>query len=243
MIALFTDFGPNGPYVGQVKAVLVREAPAIPVIDLMNDVPPFNPRAAAYLLPALVPEFPAETVFLCVIDPGVGTRARDPVVGKLDGRWFVGPDNGLFHIVARRATEAQWWRITWQPLRLSHTFHGRDLFAPVAAVLARGEGAPGQEIPHRSAPAEDWPDDLYEVIYIDGFGNAVTGIRAATLDTRAVLSMGGTTIQHGLTYGEVGKGEAFWHENSNGLVELAVNRGSVARQFELKVGFPISRIA
>ena len=134
MIALYTDFGWSGPYLGQVKAALIRDAPAIPVVDLMADVPAFNPKAAAYLLAALIPEFPVGTVFLCVIDPGVGTYARSPVILNIDGRWFVGPDNGLFDLIVRRGRNVRKRIVTWRPLRLSNTFHGRDLFAPVAAA-------------------------------------------------------------------------------------------------------------
>ena len=102
MIVLVTDFGLSGPYTGQVKAVLWREAPTCPVIDLFADAPMWDPQAAAYLLAAYVQMFPKDTVFLCVIDPGVGGE-RLPVVVRADGRWFVGPDNGLFELVMRRA--------------------------------------------------------------------------------------------------------------------------------------------
>ncbi|HZD26702.1 MAG TPA: SAM-dependent chlorinase/fluorinase, partial [Alphaproteobacteria bacterium] len=136
MIVLFTDFGREGPYMGQMRAVLARRAPGVPVIDLIADVPAWDVRAGAYLLPAYAAEFPAGTVFLCVVDPGVGS-ARQPMALKADGRWYVGPDNGLFELVARRAAAARGWRIDWRPDRpLSASFHGRDLFAPVAADLA-----------------------------------------------------------------------------------------------------------
>src|SRR5688572_23638495 len=102
MIALFTDFGVNGPYVGQMKAVLARAAPGVAVIDLLHDAPAFNPRASAYLLAALAREFAEGAVLLCVVDPGVGTTRR-PLVARLDGRWFVGPDNGLFNVAAAHA--------------------------------------------------------------------------------------------------------------------------------------------
>ncbi|MGB8275409.1 MAG: SAM-dependent chlorinase/fluorinase, partial [Alphaproteobacteria bacterium] len=121
MIVLVTDFGLAGPYVGQMKAVLVREAPGVPVIDLLADAPVFDPMAAAYLLAAYVEEFPPGSVFLCVVDPGVGS-GRGAVIMQADGRWFVGPDNGLFAIVARRAGQSRWWDIAWKPPRLSASF-------------------------------------------------------------------------------------------------------------------------
>ena len=142
MIVLCTDFGPAGPYVGQVKAVLAREAPGVPVIDLFADLPPFRPQLAAYLLAAYGETFVAGDVILAVVDPGVGS-ARAALALEADGRWYVGPDNGLFEIVLRRAGAAQCWTIDWRPPAMSATFHGRDLFAPVAARLARGEPPPG----------------------------------------------------------------------------------------------------
>ena len=115
MIVLFTDFGLEGPYVGQIKAVLHREAPGAPVIDLFHDAPAHEPELAAYLLAAYVGEFPEGAVFLCVVDPGVGSEERRPAVVRAEGRWYVGPDNGLFAIVARRARAPSWWDITARP--------------------------------------------------------------------------------------------------------------------------------
>ena len=153
MIFIFTDFGLEGPYVGQMKAVLACEAPGVPVIDLFADLPAFDAQAAAYLLAAYGGRLPAGGVCLSVIDPGVG-GARAPLALSADGRWYVGPDNGLFAIVARRAESLEAWRITWRPAGLSASFHGRDLFAPVAARLARGEaGHPGSAARSRRAPA------------------------------------------------------------------------------------------
>jgi len=156
MIVLFTDFGLVGPYTGQMKAVLQRDAPGVPVIDLFADAPSGNPKSAAYLLAAYSALFTERVAFLCVVDPGVG-GARPPVAVEADGRFFVGPGNGLFEIVIRRARHAKVWEITWQPPRLSATFHGRDLFAPVAARIARGETPPGEprEVAWGRQPA--WP--------------------------------------------------------------------------------------
>src|SRR5215813_9228487 len=103
MIVLFTDFGLTGPYTGQVKAVLHHLAPEVPVVDLFADAPSRNPKASAYLLAAYAVWFPAGTVFLAVVDPGVGGE-RPAVAVAADGRWFVGPGNGLLEIVQRRAT-------------------------------------------------------------------------------------------------------------------------------------------
>jgi S-adenosylmethionine hydrolase len=232
MIVLFTDFGPRGPYVGQMRAVLCREAPGVPVIDLFADAPAFDPKASAYLLAAYAAEFPAGNVFLCVVDPGVGGD-RAPLIVKADGRWYVGPDNGLFAIAARRATEAEAWAITWRPARLSASFHGRDLFAPVAARLALGDPPPGAP---RAVPAENWPDELSEVIYIDGYSNAMTGLRAGALPEDAVLSVAGRRLPRARTFSDVALGVVFWYDNANGLAEISVNRGRAADLLDLKIG-------
>jgi S-adenosylmethionine hydrolase len=142
MIVLFTDFGLEGPYTGQMKAVLHRTAPGIAIIDLFADASAGNPRASAYLLAAYAAWFPAGTVFVCVVDPGVGSE-RPAVMVEADGRWYVGPGNGLFEILQRRAERTRCWEIDWKPERISASFHGRDLFAPVAAMLARGDSPPG----------------------------------------------------------------------------------------------------
>ncbi len=240
MIVLFTDFGLEGPYLGQVKAVLEREAPGVPVIDLFADAPAHEPRLAAYLLAAYVAEFPAATVFLCVVDPGVGDPQRRAAALEADGRWFVGPDNGLFNVVGRRARSLSWWDLTWRPDRLSASFHGRDLFAPVAARLARGEAPPGQPRDPATRLEEGWPDDLCRIVYVDRFGNAITGVRAATLAEGAMIEAGGRTMARARTFSEVGEGEAFWYENANGLAEIAVNRGRASEALGLAPGAEVA---
>jgi len=234
VIVLFTDFGLADPYVGQLHGVLAREAPGVPVIDLFHAVPNYDIRAAAYLLPAFVPEFPPESVFVCVVDPGVGS-ARRPVMLRAAERWFVGPDNGLFHILARRDPAHACRHIRWVPRRLSASFHGRDLFAPVAARLALGE-VPESEPTTLTAPNGEWPDDLAEVIYIDHFGNVITGFRASKIKRDRDIKIDNHTFKSARTFSAVEAGEPFWYENSNGLVEIAVNQGHAAEQLGLKLG-------
>jgi S-adenosyl-L-methionine hydrolase (adenosine-forming) len=116
----------------------------VPIVDLFADAPLGNPKASAYLLPAYVGWFPPATIFLCVVDPGVG-GTRPAIILAADGRWYVGSGNGLFELVQRRADgKTRSWDIECKPDRLSASFHGRDLFAPVAAMLARGEPPPGR---------------------------------------------------------------------------------------------------
>jgi S-adenosylmethionine hydrolase len=146
----------------------------------------------------------------------------------------VGPDNGLFDIVGRRARSVQCWDIIWRPLRLSSTFHGRDLYAPVAAQVARGSYPPGRARDWRSR--HDWPEDLAEIIYFDRFGNAMTGLRAASVRRSAKLKVKRRGIPHARTFSAVRKGQPFWYENSSGLVEIAVNRGSAREVLGLETG-------
>jgi S-adenosylmethionine hydrolase len=233
MIVLFTDFGTRDPYVGQMKARLAEHAPAQPVVDLLHDVPDFNPHAGAHLLAALAGGFPPGSVFLAVVDPGVGTP-RGAVVALAGGRWYVGPDNGLLSVVAARHADTRLWRITWQPDRLSATFHGRDLFAPIAAEIARGEFPSDKLAPVDALNVEFDAGDLPRVIYVDHYGNAWTGVRSAPRE--AYVSATGHSFKHSESFGFVGKGEGFWFLNSAGLLELAVNRGSAAAAYGLKVG-------
>lgn len=235
-IVLFTDFGVSGPYLGQIKAVLLTQVPGVSVIDLMADAPSFDPRAAAYLLAALVPEMPDNAVILAVVDPGVGGE-RQPMVAEVDGRLLVGPDNGVFELVLRRGRAAQSWRIGWRPDRLSATFHGRDLFAPVAARLARGMSPEAAGcLPMANPCRPDWPEGLSEIIYVDHYGNAMTGLRAEGMATNTVLEVNSRGVCYARIYASVPVGTAFWYENSIGLVEIAVSRGRADTALDLAIG-------
>lgn len=241
MILLVTDFGL--PYTGQMRAVLQRDAPACPVIGLFCDLPAWDVQAAAYLLAAYGAEFPDGSVFLTVVDPGVGGE-RAALVLEADGRWYVGPDNGLLGITARRAVAARTWTVTWRPDALSSSFHGRDLFAPVAARLARGERpAPGWAEAHSGAQAKaaDWPEDLARIVYIDGFGNCMTGLRPAALPAGTEIRVKGQSLARARTFSDLPPGSAFWYENANGLAEIAVNQGRADQVLGLKVGDSLSR--
>ncbi|SCZ68055.1 SAM hydrolase/SAM-dependent halogenase family protein [Thiohalomonas denitrificans] len=240
MILMFTDFGWKGPYLGQLESVLRSEAPGVPVVNLMSDAPAFNPRAAAYLLNALTMDLPPRAVVVGVVDPGVGSVDREPVALAADGRWFVGPGNGLFNAIAAGAKAAQWHRIQWQPPRLSASFHGRDLFAPVAARLASGHPV---ELEAFDGPdLAGWDDDLEEVVYIDGFGNAMTGIRADGLDRGSHLKAGPHTLRWARTFSDRPEGAAFWYGNSLGLVEIAANKANAAEQLSLDIGTKIETL-
>ena len=234
MIVLFTDYGLDGPYVGQVEAVLHEQAPAEKIVNLFAGAPVTDVRASAYLLAAYCRNFTEGSVFFCVVDPGVGGFADAPVILKLDGRWYVGPDNGLFDIAVRQAQEYYAWKILWRPDKLSSSFHGRDLYAPVCAMLARGGKPEMESISWKDV--HQWPDDLYEIIFIDRFGNGITGVRANNIDGTTSLSVAGRRINAATTFSDVPEGALFWYENANGLVEIAVNRGNAAEQLKLDTG-------
>jgi S-adenosylmethionine hydrolase len=235
MIVLFTDFGPSRLYTGQVVAAIERDAPGVPVIDLADDLPAFRVQGAAYLLAALTEAFAPGSVFLSVVDPGVG-GARRPAVARAGGRWFVGPDNGLFEIVLRRCARPRAWHITWAPPRLSASFHGRDLFAPVAAALALGRPVPGKPCAVEALRRPDWPDDLAEIIYVDAYGNAITGIRSTAIPVDAGLRAGETRIARARTFSDVPEGGFLCYENANGLIEVARNQGRAADALGLAPG-------
>ncbi len=238
-IVLFTDFGSADVYVGQVKAVLAREAPGIPVIDLLNDVPAYRIRPAAHLLASLVPQFPQGSVFLAVVDPGVG-GPRAPVALRADGYRFVGPDNGLLSVFAARARDKQAFRIEWIPESLSTSFHGRDLFAPVAARLAVERVPEGWLAPLPGLSVDFGDADLAEVIYVDHYGNARSGLRARNAPREAQLVVNGRPLRYARVFSEAPDGTPFWYENSEGLIEIAMNRASAAERLRLEIGTPLA---
>ncbi|EAR21089.1 SAM hydrolase/SAM-dependent halogenase family protein [Nitrococcus mobilis] len=234
MFLLFTDFGWRGPYVGQVKAVLATRCPTHPIIDLMHDAAAFRPREAGYLLAAIAHWIKPAAVIVAVVDPGVGTERR-AIAATLDGRWFVGPDNGLLAPTINAAAVDR--RVFALPIPggVSASFHGRDVFAPAAAELAIcGRIADQCEIV--DWVGRDLPADTDRIVYIDGYGNVLTGRRAATLSRGVGPVVSGQPIIEARTFADVAPGIVFWYRNSLGLVEIAVNQGNAAQRFGLEVG-------
>ncbi len=185
-IALLTDFGTRDWYVGALKGVIASRAPGVPLIDITHEVPPHDVMAGAFTLAAVVPWFPIGTVFLAVVDPEVGSR-RSLVAARVDGRYLVGPDNGLLalciaggrHVRIIRLTNSRYWLTP-----LSRTFHGRDIMAPVAAHLATGGtlaslGVPMRRIIPLALPSVERRGRTMRgrIVHIDAFGNLVTNLR------------------------------------------------------------------
>jgi S-adenosylmethionine hydrolase len=237
-IVLFTDFGAQDLYVGQVKAVLAACAPRARVIDALHEAPAFDIEAAAHLLAALAGRYPRGSVILAVVDPGVG-GARDAIVVRADGQTFVGPDNGLLSVLWARARRRSCRRIVWRPAGLSASFHGRDLFAPVAGALAARRLPRGWTEASRRPRVLLSAADRAAVIYIDHYGNALTGLRAAPRRAQAPaarLRVGRRRLGFARVFGAAPRGAMFWTVNSLGLIEIAANRASAARRLGLRVG-------
>ena len=235
-IALVTDFGICSPYIGQMQIALREQYlnRFTPVIELVSDLPPFRPDLAAYLIPSLVHNFASSWVFICVVDPGVGSDRRALVL-KADDQWFVGPDNGLMSIVAKRAKETQWWSIP-MPKELSPTFHGRDLFAPVAAQIVAEEVPTGSPISDQDIVGLDWAGDLGKVIYSDNYGNLITGLRAEKVPSDHKFCFGKHQLERARTFSDLPQGALFWYENSFGLIEFAANQARADRLLGLSPG-------
>jgi len=208
---------------------------------LFHDVPAHDVRAGSVLLAAHAEDFPLGSVFVCVVDPGVGSKTRKPGVVFAGGRWFIGPLNGLFEHVLRRwpSPDNKVYEITWRPEVLSVTFHGRDLFSPVAAgiMLAGGAGIEGLTLldPATMRHAQ-FEDDVAEVIYVDGFGNLITGVRWDSLEEGAMVEVAGRILPRARTFSEVEIGALFVYQNAVGLVEISANMANAQKILEIGPG-------
>ncbi len=234
-IVLATDYGSSGGYVGQLKSVIYRMASRARVIDLDHCLPSMNPKASAYLLAGYLEYLPEQSVVVAVVDPGVGS-SRAAVLMEGDGHTFIGPDNGLFSIMHRKLAEAELFEILLQGEPASRTFHGRDVFAPVAANIVSGLRPDLKPVSAREMEGAEWPDSLYEVVHIDSFGNAITGITFHPSDANRVLRVNDRCLRYAEAFYCVEKGEGFWYCNSNNLVEIAARDGSAAENLGITVG-------
>jgi hypothetical protein len=242
MIALFTDFGVAGPYLGQVKVVLMRELGMHPVIELMSDAPVHNPKAASYILVAITSSLPKGAVTIAVVDPGVGSSLREGVVIEADGKYFVGPGNGLFGVIQQTARSVKISKINWCPKQVSATFHGRDIFAPIAAKIIKNDLHANDLSPLDFDMPILGPADLAEVVYVDHFGNLMTGVRGEIINKDKCISINGYLLAYASTFASVCPGEGFWYVNSSGLVEIAVNCARANDRYRSEIGQSIEII-
>lgn len=239
-VYFFTDFGIQGPYLGQMESVLLEIEPTLRVINLMCDAPFANPKAGAYLLAALFRFLPDNAIVVAVVDPGVGSD-RKALCLNIGNRWCVGPDNGLLAVLANEAEQASLWELVIPfPDKVSVSFHGRDVFAPAAGALACGELPKGERMSRGRMLGSSWGRDLREIIYIDGFGNAMTGIEAGGSSREySGVRVKGHFIRQAETFSAVPEGALFCYRNSIGLIEIAVNRGSAREILGLSIGEPV----
>lgn len=254
LITLLTDFGLADNYVGVLKGVIWGRNPAALLVDLCHQVPPQDLTAAAFLLETSWAYFPPGTIHLAVVDPGVGTSRR-LLAAQAGGHYFLGPDNGLFswvflHQPPELVVSLENPRY-WLP-RPSHTFHGRDILAPVAAHLSLGTpladlGPAVTEWRRLPRPQPCWEEErvLGEVIYVDHFGNLVSNIEATSLQKwrrgrPLQIRLGDQVISHlGDTYMAVPPGQALALSGSHGYLEIAVNQGRAAQRLAADKGTPL----
>jgi S-adenosyl-L-methionine hydrolase (adenosine-forming) len=254
VITLTTDFGQRDPFVGVMKGVILGRCPQASIVDLTHEILVYWPAEAGFWLVRSFEYFPAGTVHVAVVDPGVGT-ARDIVALVARGHVFLAPDNGLLAPVATRSPDARIIRIGEGQLARfgirapSATFHGRDIFAPIAAELAAGRCRPeelGTPVPSLVPSWVDEPDVQRGsvsgvVITIDHFGNLITNIESRLLAglTDPVVHAGGHVLTLRRTYGEVRPGEYLALVNSFGVLELARAEQSAAAGLGLGRGAPV----
>lgn len=235
MILLFTDFSLQGPYVAQLKAAIYNINPELKIIDLMHDAPVFDIKHSACLLNSLIPSVPANSIFCCVVDPGVGSSRR-PIVIKSGNNYFIGPDNGLFEYIYRKNDYLEFYNILWRPQVISNTFHGRDLFAPIAARISNGIFDGIQVLDSSEVKRYAWSDDLCEIIYIDHFGNLMTGIRSSSISNDKVIFLKGNEVIYSDTYSNMPEDTLCWYINSNQLVEIGLNKKNAAVTYYSQIG-------
>jgi S-adenosylmethionine hydrolase len=222
-VTLVTDFGTRDGYAGAIAGVIARLAPDAIVTDIAHDVPPHDIAHAAWVVRTACREFPAGTVHLVVVDPGVGGSRRG-VVATYGGHWYVGPDNGVFAYLDRASA----WDIdTAFPrgdARVSPTFHGRDIFAPAAARLARGDRPAGpHDKLHIGLPWGAREPRHGRVVHVDRFGNVISDLPATEVESRVAIS--GRTLPLRTTYADVAPGELVAYIGSASTVEVGVRDG------------------
>jgi S-adenosyl-L-methionine hydrolase (adenosine-forming) len=250
IITLLTDFGISDYYVAAMKGVMLSRCGQVRLVDISHGIAPQNVVSAAYVLLGACHHFPPGTIHLAVVDPGVGSNRRG-VILSTDRYFFVGPDNGLFSLASPECDEAfQIQPSDYLPAKVSNTFHGRDIFAPVAAALAAGAkpaelGSPITN-PKQLPPLVQVAGSKIksQIIHIDRFGNGVTGIKARHLDserlpTAFALLVGGHVVRvRKRFYAEepLVSDQAFVIWGSLDFLEISITNGSAAEVLKLELG-------
>ncbi len=246
-IALLTDFGTKDYFVGAMKGVILSIGENTPIIDITHEIAPQNIRAASFTLRACYKDFPEKTIFVAVVDPGVGSKRRAILVETAD-YYFIAPDNGLLSFVFNETTNFRAFELTNDKFfhhPISRTFHGRDIFAPAAAHLASGAKPDefGNQIedfilfkenaPHRISDTEIEA----EIIHTDHFGNLILNVGQSDLSSEFAVEINGQTInKHQKFFAEAEKGELFTIWGSAGFLEIVAFRDSAANLLNASVG-------
>lgn len=253
IITLTTDFGLRDPYVAEMKAVILSINPNATIVDITHEIEKFNIRMGAHILASAAPYFPLSTIHVAVIDPEVGTRRR-PLLIESDNCCFLGPDNGVLVLAAKRLGIKHVYEVSnrdFMRSKISNTFHGRDIFAPAAAFLSKGVS------PKKFGPEVDIDEIVTlsfaevtrkgenmvgEVLHVDNFGNIITNFGERELKAAGKgflnVSIGGIDLKLKLckSYadGEAGKPLAIL--GSHDFLEIALNQDSAAEKFKVKIG-------
>lgn len=256
IITLLTDFGLRDPYVAEMKGVILDICPSANIVDVSHDIEKFNVRSGAFVLASASQFFPKGTINVAVVDPGVGTERPGLCVETSRG-FLIGPDNGVLVLAARtqgiehvRVIENSKYFLP----EVSHTFHGRDIFAPVAAHIANGVNPLkiGPETSKMVVPTfvktvKGRKSVTGEVLYLDSFGNAITNITKKDLEgvglcQKSRLRVDGiqARLRFCKAYGEVEVGEPLALIGSHGFLEISVNQGDASKDFGLKIGDKIT---
>ena len=257
IITLLSDFGLKDPYVAGMKAVILSIHPQARIVDITHEIEKFNIRMGAFVLASATPYFPAGTIHVAVVDPGVGTKRR-PITVETKRAFYAGPDNGLLMLAAQKEGITHVYHVNnpqYVLPRVSRTFHGRDIFASVAAHLAEGNSPSkfGPEIhdyllPEFTKPHVKKGELFGEVLHIDDFGNLVSNISAEDLEKMGIregcslhVKLNGKmlTLKLCSAYGEVPAKTPLTIIGSSDFLEVSVNQGDASRMFKVKVGDPV----
>ena len=246
VITLLTDFGTADYFVGAVKGAILSVNPQAIIADITHEVPPQDIHSAAFTLLAAYKTFPAGTIHVAVVDPGVGSTRR-PIIVSAGGHFFVGPDNGLFTYIYDRELMYQIFHVTAQEYFRqppSTTFHGRDIFAPVAAALSKGVEVEAfgavvtDEVRLENSLVPEVKNGRVEgrIIHIDRFGNCITNITRDVFDGGSLVINGETISDFRDFYADSDRNELFAIWGSAGFLEISINGGSAAHKLKIKTG-------
>lgn len=256
IITLTTDYGTNDHLVGTLKGVILKINPEATIVDITHNVAPFDLLDGALAIGAAYPYFPSRTIHVLVVDPGVGTERR-PLLVTADNQYFVAPDNGVLSLVYEKAADTVVRQATAEHYFLqpvSKTFHGRDIFAPLAGWLSKtwqtaGMGEEIQDYKKFALPRPKATDGVVKgiVMRVDAFGNLMTNFKPEDLPEDALQSghvkfqLGGQTISRLVpTFAAGNSGEAIAYVGSSGYIEFAINKGNAARTLALGRGAPVT---